>query len=35
VMDHSPRLWALLGARVPDWREHAAWLRRYGATLTL
>jgi predicted metal-dependent hydrolase len=35
VMDHSPRFWALLEARVPDWRVHAAWLRRYGATLTL
>jgi predicted metal-dependent hydrolase len=35
VMDHSPRFWALLEARVPDWRQHAAWLRRYGATLTL
>jgi predicted metal-dependent hydrolase len=35
VMDHSPRFWALLEARVPDWREHASWLRRYGATLTL
>ena len=35
VMDHSPRFWALLEARVPDWRVHAAWLRRYGATLRL
>ena len=35
VMDHSPRFWALLEARVPDWRAHAAWLRRYGSTLTL
>jgi hypothetical protein len=35
VMDHSPRFWALLEARAPDWRVHAAWLRRYGATLTL
>jgi predicted metal-dependent hydrolase len=35
VMDHSPRFWALLESRVPDWREHARWLRRYGATLTL
>lgn len=35
VLDHSPRFWALLEARVPDWREHAAWLRRYGATLSL
>ena len=35
LMDHSPRFWALLDSRVPGWREHAAWLRRYGSTLTL
>ncbi len=35
VMDHSPRFWALLAARVPDWRAHSAWLRRYGSTLVL
>jgi predicted metal-dependent hydrolase len=35
VMDHSPRFWRLLAARVPDWRRHAAWLKRYGPTLTL
>jgi predicted metal-dependent hydrolase len=35
VMDHSPRFWRLLEDRVPDWREHAAWLRRYGSTLVL
>ncbi len=35
VMDHSPRFWALLESRVPDWRTHAAWLRRYGTTLRL
>jgi predicted metal-dependent hydrolase len=35
VMDHSPRFWALLESRVPDWRTHAAWLRRYGSTLVL
>lgn len=35
VMDHSPRFWRLLESRVPDWRDHAAWLRRYGATLAL
>jgi predicted metal-dependent hydrolase len=35
VMDHSPRFWRLLEARVPDWREHAAWLRRYGSTLAM
>jgi predicted metal-dependent hydrolase len=35
VMDHSPRFWRLLASRVPRWREHSAWLRRYGPTLTL
>ena len=35
VMDHSPRFWALLEARVPGWRAHAGWLRRYGSTLVL
>jgi predicted metal-dependent hydrolase len=35
VMDHSPRFWALLESRAPDWREHAGWLRRYGSTLVL
>jgi hypothetical protein len=35
VMDHSPRFWALLESRVPDWREHAGWLKRYGSTLVL
>jgi predicted metal-dependent hydrolase len=35
VMDHSPRFWALLEQRWPDYREHAAWLRRHGASLVL
>ena len=35
VMDHSPRFWALLESRVPDWREHSRWLTRYGSTLVL
>jgi predicted metal-dependent hydrolase len=35
VMDHSPRFWTLLESRAPDWREHSAWLRRYGSTLVL
>jgi predicted metal-dependent hydrolase len=35
VMDHSPRFWRLLESRAPDWRRHAAWLRRYGSTLVL
>jgi predicted metal-dependent hydrolase len=35
VLDHSPRFWRLVESRVPDWREHARWLRRYGSTLVL
>jgi predicted metal-dependent hydrolase len=35
VMDHSPHFWRLLERRVPDWRAHARWLRRYGSTLAL
>ncbi|MGI8428770.1 MAG: M48 family metallopeptidase [Solirubrobacteraceae bacterium] len=35
VMDHSPRFWGLLGERCQDWREHARWLTRHGATLVL
>ncbi len=35
VMDHSPRFWALLARRCPDYREHAGWLRRHGQTLVL
>ena len=35
IMDHSPRFWALLGSRCPDYREHARWLRRNGQTLVL
>jgi predicted metal-dependent hydrolase len=35
VMDHSPRFWRLLESRVPDWRDHSRWLRRYGSTLVI
>jgi predicted metal-dependent hydrolase len=35
VMDHSPRFWALLASRWPQYREHSAWLRRHGPTLVL
>jgi predicted metal-dependent hydrolase len=35
VLDHSPRFWALLGSRCPNWREHEAWLRRHGHALRL
>ncbi|MGI8800742.1 MAG: M48 family metallopeptidase [Solirubrobacteraceae bacterium] len=35
VADHSPRFWALVEARCPDWREPAAWLRRHGQELVI
>jgi predicted metal-dependent hydrolase len=35
VPDHSPRFWALLEARCPDYRSHQRWLRRYGPMLFL
>ncbi|MDW5594529.1 SprT family zinc-dependent metalloprotease [Conexibacter stalactiti] len=35
VMDHSPRFWALLADRWPDYRVHQAWLRAHGGTLVL
>jgi hypothetical protein len=35
IMDHSPRFWALLTARCPDYRAQQSWLRKHGATLIL
>ena len=35
VHDHSRRFWSLLGARVPDYREHERWLKRHGPSLRL
>ncbi len=35
VLDHSPRFWALLAQRCPDYRRHVRWLRQHGATLVL
>ena len=35
VLDHSPRFWALLQRRCPDYRQQVRWLRRHGATLVL
>jgi hypothetical protein len=35
VRDHSPRFWALVESRCPDWRAQRDWLRLHGATLVL
>jgi len=35
VLDHSPRFWALLESRWPDYREDRDWLARNGATLVI
>ncbi|HWH10483.1 MAG TPA: SprT family zinc-dependent metalloprotease [Solirubrobacteraceae bacterium] len=35
IADHSPRFWALVERRSPDWREPAAWLRKNGRDLVL
>jgi predicted metal-dependent hydrolase len=35
VMDHSQRFWRLLASRMPDYKRHQQWLRRYGSTLHL
>jgi hypothetical protein len=35
VLDHSPRFWALLGSRCPEYREHERWLKLNGAALRL
>jgi predicted metal-dependent hydrolase len=35
VMDHSPKFWGLVAKHCPDHKQHAAWLRRSGATLVL
>jgi predicted metal-dependent hydrolase len=35
VMDHSPRFWALVARRCPDYRAHVRWLRTHGPTLVL
>ena len=35
VMDHSPRFWALVRSRCPDYEEQRRWLRLHGATLVL
>jgi len=35
VHDHSARFWSLLAARLPDYEQHEAWLRRHGHSLRL
>lgn len=35
VHDHSPRFWALLASRCPDYRERERWLRANGQALRL
>ncbi|MGH2930024.1 MAG: M48 metallopeptidase family protein, partial [Solirubrobacteraceae bacterium] len=35
VMDHSPRFWALLAGRCPDYLRLSAWLRGNGQMLVL
>jgi predicted metal-dependent hydrolase len=35
VLDHSPRFWALLASRCPEYRQRERWLRRYGPMLRL
>jgi predicted metal-dependent hydrolase len=35
IADHSPRFWALVERRCPDWREPAGWLRENGRDLVL
>jgi predicted metal-dependent hydrolase len=35
VRDHSPRFWALVEQRCPDWRAQRDWLLRHGGTLVL
>ncbi len=35
IRDHSPRFWALVQERCPDYRTQSDWLRRYGPLLSL
>jgi predicted metal-dependent hydrolase len=35
LLDHSPRFWALVAERCPEWREHERWLRLHGQSLRL
>jgi predicted metal-dependent hydrolase len=35
ILDHSPRFWALMERRWPDYQADRDWLRRNGASLVL
>ena len=35
IHDHSPRFWAELKRRCPDYETHEAWLKRHGQSLRL
>ena len=35
ILDHSPRFWALVERRWPDYRSDREWLRSNGASLVL
>jgi predicted metal-dependent hydrolase len=35
IMDHSPKFWALLAKRCPDYCDHQRWLKGHGTTLVL
>lgn len=35
IHDHSPRFWAELKKRVPDYKTHERWLKRHGQSLRL
>jgi predicted metal-dependent hydrolase len=35
VPNHSPRFWALLGERCPDYPVQARWLKHHGAGLVI
>ena len=35
IHDHSPRFWAELKKRVPEYKTHETWLKRHGQSLRL
>ncbi len=35
IHDHSPKFWAELEKRVPDYKTREQWLKRHGQSLRL